>query len=479
MKTQRIPTWLLALAATALIIPPISAQADTRVLPFQGRLSDANGNALPDGSRVVQFKIYDAPVGGRAVWNGEVQNLTVNSGLVSTLLGTKATLAGVDFNQDLYLELTIDANGDGQITLADPPLLPRQSILPAVFARESANTRLLGGYDWGPLFGTNNPADGTLLDSKIGDGSLASSKIRDAAITSAKIADGAVTRSKLDVTGASAGQSLIYNGTNVVWNPVHAVTADNAVNAANAANAAKLNGYDWGAMFPGTGDPANGLLSTALALVRGNLYIGNASSDYRRITMGGGNSYGFLFGSYPAYGDGIHLGYNSYFDEGGVGHISAGDGATSRITVGYGFVGLYVGAVGNYPVIQRLIANATGVRVDGTFNNQSDRNAKQDFSSVNPTEILAKVAVLPISKWSYKEDPTTRHIGPMGQDFYSIFNIGTDEKSIAPMDQGGIALAAIQALNQKVERKEKAIQDLQDRVRQLEQLLAKKITGGR
>ena len=38
----------------------------------------------PDGSRVVQFKIYDAPVGGRAVWNGEVQNHSVNGGHVIT-----------------------------------------------------------------------------------------------------------------------------------------------------------------------------------------------------------------------------------------------------------------------------------------------------------------------------------------------------------------------------------------------------------
>ena len=98
MNTKRSFTWLLALAAIELLGLTASLQAGTRVLPFQGRLTDANGNSLADGSRVVQFKIYDAPVGGRAVWNGEVHNLTINSGLVSTLLGTKATFAGVDFN---------------------------------------------------------------------------------------------------------------------------------------------------------------------------------------------------------------------------------------------------------------------------------------------------------------------------------------------------------------------------------------------
>src|SRR6266498_2665450 len=110
-----------------------------KLLPFQGRLTDQNGAAVSDGARMVQFKIYDAPVGGQAVWNGEVQKLTVNGGLLSTVLGSKASLSSVDFNKSLYLELTIDANNDSQITTADPPMLPRQSILLVVFAKESAD----------------------------------------------------------------------------------------------------------------------------------------------------------------------------------------------------------------------------------------------------------------------------------------------------------------------------------------------------
>src|SRR4029079_9576668 len=102
--------------------------------------------------------------------------------------------------------------GDGQISLADPPLLPRQSILPAVFSKESANARFLDGYNWSPLFGTNNPADGTLLDSKIGNDAVTTARIRDGAVITGKIANGAVTRPKLDSTGASAGQSLVYDG---------------------------------------------------------------------------------------------------------------------------------------------------------------------------------------------------------------------------------------------------------------------------
>lgn len=63
MKTTRFPILFLALAAA---LPLALIGADNRVLPFQGRLTDASGASVPDGARVVQFKIYDAPVGGPA-----------------------------------------------------------------------------------------------------------------------------------------------------------------------------------------------------------------------------------------------------------------------------------------------------------------------------------------------------------------------------------------------------------------------------
>jgi hypothetical protein len=100
------------------------------------------------------------------------------------------------------------------------------------------------------------------------------------------------------------------------------------------------------------------------------------------------------------------------------------------------------------------------VTVNGTFNDFSDRNAKQNFAPVSPSEILDKVAHLPVSEWSYKVDATTRHLGPMAQDFHAAFNVGTDERHIAPIDEGGVALAAIQGLNQKLNEKDAEIQDL-------------------
>jgi hypothetical protein len=236
----------------------------------------------------------------------------------------------------------------------------------------------------------------------------------------------------------------------------------------------------------------SGLIGTVAnggAILSGDLQLD--TSTYHNFSLTGGNALGYLYGSFNAFGgnvDGIHLGYNYYADAGGTGHISNSGGGTSRISVGYSDISLYVGAANTAPTTIRLDATTSGVTVYGTFNNSSDRNAKQDFAPVSPTQILDKVLQLPLSEWSYKTDAATRHIGPMGQDFYSTFKIGTDEKHIAPIDEGGVALAAIQGLNQKVEElqrqlrskdaeNEKLSQELVN-LKQLVEALNQKLSGG-
>jgi hypothetical protein len=53
----------------------------------------------------------------------------------------------------------------------------------------------------------------------------------------------------------------------------------------------------------------------------------------------------------------------------------------------------------------------------------------------------------------------------MAQDFFSAFHLGSDDKHITTVDEGGVALAAIQGLNQKLEARS---QDLEGRSRKLE-----------
>jgi hypothetical protein len=131
---------------------------------------------------------------------------------------------------------------------------------------------------------------------------------------------------------------------------------------------------------------------------------------------------------------------------------------------------IFSGAIG----ATMLYLDHAGLTVNGTFVSSSDRNAKQDFGPVNTAQILDKVATLPISQWSYKTDGATRHIGPMAQDFYAAFNVGPDDKHIAVVDEGGVALAAIQSLNQKLTEQLKArdaqLEELRQKTERLEEL---------
>lgn len=118
-------------------------------------------------------------------------------------------------------------------------------------------------------------------------------------------------------------------------------------------------------------------------------------------------------------------------------------------------------------------ATFTGTCCALAFTPCSDRNMKENFAPVSRESVLDKVISLPISEWNFKTDTGTRHIGPMAQDFYSAFGLGTDDKHIATVDADGVALAAIQGLNQKVESgKQKA----EIRVEALEQRLEQKET---
>ncbi len=82
----------------------------------------------------------------------------------------------------------------------------------------------------------------------------------------------------------------------------------------------------------------------------------------------------------------------------------------------------------------------------------SDRNKKENFEPINPVDVLEKVAAMPVTTWTViGGDPTLRYMGPMAQDFYAAFGLGNDETRISTIDADGVALAAIQGLNLKVE----------------------------
>jgi trimeric autotransporter adhesin len=70
----------------------------------------------------------------------------------------------------------------------------------------------------------------------------------------------------------------------------------------------------------------------------------------------------------------------------------------------------------------------------------------------------------------------TQHVGPMAQDFHAAFGVGPDDKHIATVDADGVALAAIQGLNQKLEQqlkeKDARISALEETVAELREIVS-------
>jgi len=84
----------------------------------------------------------------------------------------------------------------------------------------------------------------------------------------------------------------------------------------------------------------------------------------------------------------------------------------------------------------------------------SDRGLKQDLVPLDGAAVLDKLAAMPVYAWSPKGGNShVRHYGPMAQDFMAAFGLGDDDKMIGMQDADGVALAAIQGLNAKLESK--------------------------
>jgi len=212
--------------------------------------------------------------------------------------------------------------------------------------------------------------------------------------------------------------------------------------------------------------------SALYSLVGGGEYhdpFGSAATSSYNTALGGYTLFSLINGS-----GNIAVGYNSgsAFRGNESGNIDIGNngesGDSAIIRIGYAQTATYL----------------SGSVYSQNIKLTSDRNAKENFTPINAQSVLEKVASLPITIWNFKkESKDVQHLGPMAQDFQAAFGLDVnDDKHISVVDEGGVALAAIQGLNQKVNEKDVKIQeqsaeitDLKTRLDKLEQLISAKI----
>lgn len=192
MKKQMKMAWVAAVAVAWAWLG--LASPAPQVIPFQGRLTDQAGTPYSEGTYTIVFNLYDAPVGGTALWTERHTGVGLVNGMVNVFLGSIVALDGQDFTQTRYLGITIDA--DGNANTADPEMVPRQMIVPAFFAKDSESLR---GADWSAILasGATDPRTGYIAGARIASKSVKAAQIADKNVTTAKLADRAVTSAKI------------------------------------------------------------------------------------------------------------------------------------------------------------------------------------------------------------------------------------------------------------------------------------------
>jgi hypothetical protein len=122
------------------------------------------------------------------------------------------------------------------------------------------------------------------------------------------------------------------------------------------------------------------------------------------------------------------------------------------------------------------LAGTTGCNLpagSGVFNCTSTRTTKENFLMVDGADVLSRLKGIEVSTWNYiAEGRQVRHMGPMAEDFFKAFQLGTGNTSIGVQDLTGVSLAAIKELNRRtdqLQQKTVEVEQLRQEVDQLQQ----------
>jgi len=124
------------------------------------------------------------------------------------------------------------------------------------------------------------------------------------------------------------------------------------------------------------------------------------------------------------------------------------------------------------------ISTGAYLSLGGNWVDSSDRNLKENFRDLDGGEILDKLLALSVSEWNYKaEKDGVKHIGPMAQDFFTLFGLGNDDNTIASLDLNGVSVVAVQELARRLRIQAGEIASLEQEMAELRQLVRESIAA--
>ncbi len=482
-------TLLVALGAGVVFAgppaQPLAASAAPTVVSYQGQVTV--GGVPHNGSGYFKFAVVDA-AGTTSYWSndgtasGEPVNaveLTVSNGLFTVLLGDSgmnALTADVFDGSERYLRVWFCQSATGSFV----QLAPDRRIAAVPYALQATNADALDGqhaaafWQLGGNAGTTGShflgtSDGQPLELRV-NGARAL-RLEPNATSPNVIGGHWANNATAGVLGATIGGGGSDSHANLITDDYGTVGGGLWNQAGDGAGS--TGDHPYATVGGGVSNTASGSHAT-IAGGGGN----TASGKYATVAGGAGNEASgqdaAVGGGWANYATGA-----SATVPGGVANIAAGtcgfaagmnahanhDGAfvwgdydvlnSVSSTDANQFIvrasgGIWLGTTSSPSIPSGYFLNtSTGAYLTsgGTWTNSSDRNAKENLAPVDVHAVLARLAAMPISTWSYKaEDASVRHMGPMAQDFYAAFGLGDSDTSIGTIDADGVALAAIQGL---------------------------------
>ena len=171
---------LIAMASVTAAIPP--------EMSYQVMLTDDSDNPLVEENVEIVFDLYDTESRGRALWT-ETHNVQTNSiGVVSVILGSGTPLPVTQFEDQLWIEITVDGH----------TLSPRRPLSSAPYAINAINALGLGG----------EAADDYLLDVEAGIPGVINTPGNPLEWTKLKNVPAGIADGVDDVGGSGDGHSL-------------------------------------------------------------------------------------------------------------------------------------------------------------------------------------------------------------------------------------------------------------------------------
>ncbi len=151
---QRIFSITVCVIASFILLFPQQSQAFPGIITYQGKLTDASGSAVSNGTYSIKFSLYDAASGGSCQYTASgtcgtptALSVTVTSGVFSVALGgsgTNSLTPSIFQTGDLYLGITV---------ASDSEMTPRKQLTTSPFAY---NALYLSGLATSTIGGTSS-----------------------------------------------------------------------------------------------------------------------------------------------------------------------------------------------------------------------------------------------------------------------------------------------------------------------------------